>query len=139
MEKFTLDNIMQMDPMHDCIVENILLEEHNLIIKYNNLGNLYGPNGKPIYDYKRLTIKYKNVEDCFASLISNRNKIVYIDIERDFEMLKNLIRDYKITSYKYGFDTQRTITLYFDLTKNKGKFVTLEIYLYSGSIVYEWE
>ena len=139
MEKFTLDNIMQMDPMHDCIVEDILLEEHNLIIKYNNLGDLYGPTGKPIYNDKRLTIKYMNVEDCFVSLISRKNKMIYVDFEKEFKTFKNLIEDYEIRSYKYGFDTQKTLTLYFDLNKRNGKFVTLEIYLYSNSVVYEWE
>ena len=139
MEKFTLDTIMQMDPMHDCIVEDILLEGHNLIIKYSNLENLFEPDGKQIYSNKRLTIKYMNVEDCFASLISRKNKMIYVDFEKEFKTFKNHIEDYEIRMYKYGFDTQKTLTLYFDLNKKKGKFVTLEIYLYSNSVVYEWE
>ena len=62
-----------------------------------------------------------------------------VDFEKEFKTFKNLIEDYEIRSYKYGFDTQKTLTLYFDLNRKKGKFVTLEIYLYSNSVVYEWE
>ena len=76
-----------------------------------------------------------NVEDCFVSLISRKNKMIYVDFEKEFKTFKNLIEDYEIRSYKYGFDTQKTLTLYFDLNKKKGEFVTLEIYLYSNSVV----
>ena len=62
-----------------------------------------------------------------------------IVIEKEFNTFRNLIKNYKIASNKYSFDTQKTLTLYFDLNKKNGKFVTLDIYLYSNCVVYEFE
>ena len=81
----------------------------------------------------------KKIKFIILPVIMGMSLVGCTSIEKEFKTFKNLIEDYEIRMYKYGFDTQKTLTLYFDLNKKKGKFVTLEIYLYSNSVVYEWE
>lgn len=140
-EKYTLENMMKMDSMHDCIVKEIKIEEDFLIIKYENLVNhIKNSDGNSCYRYDTLVVKYKCESELEIVLVSNEQK------KRDvnFSELNRYLINYEIQSYKYSLDSFNELTLYFDLLNTTKKikkkdFYLLEVTFYTNDIIYIWE
>ena len=139
LQKYTLDNIIQMDPMHDCTVEEIILSDKKLIISYDNLDSFFNRDGSLSYSSKKLKIEYKLKSDCNVAVISWKNKVKTID----FSDVVLLMKEYEVLSYKYSIDSMCKLTLHFDLNKKKTwnykkDWLELEIEFYASEVIYNW-
>ena len=141
-QQYQVKNNMSMDSMHDSYADEIRIENNSLIIVYDKLDEgVLGPDGMPYYKSKRLTIKYEFQTHCDAKFYYSKNKYLWIDMFDDANKFNKIIKDCRISSYKYSIDSFDEIRLDFDVSnsKKKTKYWGLEISLDATDITYIWE
>lgn len=138
-QKFSRENYMEMDSMHDFFASQILVEDKKLIIVYDNLDkDIFNKDGTPYYQHKKLTIEYLIDSYCDAQLYYNRSKSVCLDLLDEKERFDKALRNCTFLSYKYAVDSFRELILYFTVC-GKSKYYHFEILLDPESVTYTWE
>ena len=145
-DRYSKENFMTMDPMHDSYAKEIKLENNYLIIIYDKLDEgVLAIGGKPYYKNKKLTIKYEFETECEAIVYYNENKYLYIDMRENISEFYKFTKNCIFESYKYSFDSFGELTLYFSIKKIiNGKYLNykyseLEIRLDAVNVTYIWE
>lgn len=145
-EKFTIENVMQMDSMHDAFVSIMEIDNNCLKVVYEDLDKqLLNPDKTLVYNNKRLEITYDIISFCDAKISYGKNKCKYINILEEKDIFNEYIKSNKLTSYQYSLDSFNQLTLSFDLhnfKKNKmfnNKCWQLEIKMNFKSITFNWE
>ena len=143
-QRYSADDFMDMDALHDHYVTDISLDNNTLIIKYDHLDWISGPEGLPQYEYKSLAIKYDFRSFCDVTLFYENNKYKCIDLLKKKSVFDKLTKKFEIQSYKYSVDSFGEITMHFWGTKyrkNSRKILcslSMEIHMDAKEISYYW-
>lgn len=145
-QKYSKNEYMEMDSMHDALATQILLQDQTLTVVYDNLDEgVLGADGLPYYKYKRLVINYDFDSFCDAKCFRSKDRYEIVDLaghKRHFDRLTNHC---VFGAYKYSVDSFGEITLYFDIKKlrngkcSRNKYWSVEISMDAKEITYHWE
>lgn len=129
------NNFTEMNPMHDCFIAEILLQDKSLIVIYDNLNQdvFWTPSCKS----RKLTIKYKFESFCYATFY-NDNKIKSFDLMEEWDRFNKLKNKLVFISYKYSVDSFKDVTLNYCIN-GRSKYYNMDIYMDAEEITYLWE
>ncbi len=137
-QTYTKDEFFEMDPMHDSIASQILLEDKSLVVIYNNLDeDVFGVDGTPLYKYKNVKIQYDFKSFCDVELYDKKRKYKLLNMLNEKSTFDKLTNKCTFVSYKYSVDSFGQMALYFSMNEISRPDVVF--YLDAETVTYYWE